>query len=116
MPTGGRPGRPSASGAAALGPRQCRHLAALVAELGSSWSVELHDDTPGGATIVIQPADTDDPLDLAIFVHAAGSSFHLHELCGDSFRKIGENLSWADVLRAVRITLLAEMPIPPMLH
>jgi hypothetical protein len=49
--------RPPASCVAALGPRQCEHLAAVVAELGMTWSVELHDEAPGDATIIIVWAD-----------------------------------------------------------
>ena len=108
--------RPSATRTPVLGPRQRQQLTALVAELGSTWSVELHDDTPGGATIVVQPVDVDDPLDLALFIHRAGSTFLLHELCGDTFRKIGAHLEWAEVVRAVRIRLLGVMPVPPTLH
>lgn len=108
--------RPAASCVAALGPRQCEHLAAVVAELGVTWSVELHDEAPGDATIIILPEDVDDPFDLALFVHSVGSTFHLDELCGDSFRKLGEHRAWADVLRAVRIRLLGTMQVPPTLH
>jgi hypothetical protein len=88
----------------------------VVAELGATWSVELHDDAPGDATIIILPEDDDDPFDLTLFVHSVGPSFHLDELCGDTFRKLGEHRAWADVLRAVRIRLLGLMPVPPTLH
>ena len=111
-----RRGRPAAGCVAALGPRQCEHLAAVVAELGVTWSVELHDDAPGDATIIILPEDIDDPLDLTLFVHSVGPTFHLDELCGDTFRRLGAHRAWADVLRAVRIRLLGLMPVPPTLH
>jgi hypothetical protein len=109
-------GRPPASRVVALGPRQCQHLAAVVAELGVTWSVELHDDAPGDATIIILSDDLDDPFDLTLFVHGVGSSFHLDELCGDTFRRLGEHRVWADVLRAVRIRLLGMIPVSPTLH
>jgi hypothetical protein len=89
-----------------LGPTQCQHVAAVVAGLGPNWSVKLHDDIPGNATIVILPMDLDDPFSLALFVHRAGSCYHLDELCGDAYRKFGEYRGWADVLRAVRGRLL----------
>jgi hypothetical protein len=111
-----RQGRPSAGLGAALGPRQCQHLAAVVAELGSSWSVELHDDAPGGATIMVLPVDVDDPFGVALFVHNVGSAFHVDELCGDNFRKLCELPVWTDVVRAVRIRLLGAMPVPLTLH
>jgi hypothetical protein len=88
----------------------------VVAELGMTWSVELHDEAPGDATIIILPEDIDDPLDLTLFVHSIGPTFHLDELCGDTFRKLGEHRAWAEVLRAVRIRLLGLMPVPPTLH
>jgi len=99
-----------------LGPTQCQHVAAVVAGLGPNWSVKLHDDIPSDATIVILPVDLDDPFGLALFVHRAGSTFHLDELCGDAYCKFGEYRGWADVLRAVRSRLLGEMPFPPTLH
>lgn len=110
------PGRSPASRPAALGPRQCEHLAALVAELGATWSVELHDDTPGDATIIILPEDDDGSLDPTLFVHSVGPAFHLDELCGDTFRRLGEHRAWAEILRAVRIRLLGMMPVSPTLH
>jgi hypothetical protein len=99
-----------------LGPRQCEHLAAVVAELGPNWSVELHDDIPGRATIVILPADLDEVIGPTLVIHADETAFHLEELDADAFRRLGKHLVWTDVLRAVRIRLVWEMPFPPTRH
>jgi hypothetical protein len=115
-PIDGRRSCPSTGRAVSVGPRQCEQLAALVAEIASTWSVELHDDSPGGPTIIILPEDPDDPLDLALLVHGTGGTFQLDELCGESYRKLGERLAWAEVLRAVRIRLLGVMPVSPTRH
>ena len=88
----------------------------MVAEFGPIWSVELHDDAPGGTTIVIQLADPDDPSDLTLFVHAVGAMFHLDELCADRFRRLGGHPAWADLLHAVRVRLLGATPTPPTRH
>jgi len=88
----------------------------VLGELGATWSVEIHDDTPGDATIIILPEDVDDPSDLTLFVHSVGPIFHLNELCGETFRRLGEHRASADVLRAVRMRLLGLMPVPPTLH
>jgi hypothetical protein len=116
IPIDSRRSRPTEGCAVSVGPRQCEHLAAVVAEVASAWSVELHDDSPGAPTIIILPEDPDDPVDLALLVHGVGAAFQLDELCGESYRKLGEHLVWAEVLRAVRIRLLAVMPAPPTLH
>jgi hypothetical protein len=100
----------------ALGPRQCQHLAAVVAEFGPNWSVVLHDDIPGDAAILIMPMDLDDTFCPTLFVHRAGSTFHLEELGADTFRKLGEYRAWADVIFAVRSRLLGETPCPATLH
>jgi hypothetical protein len=106
----------SAHHAVALGLEQCQDVAVVVAELGPTWSVELHDAAPGGATIIIQPVDPDGPDDPTLFVHSVGSVFHLDELCGDQFRQLGEHREWAGLLRAVLLRLVGEIPAPPMRH
>jgi len=99
-----------------LGPGQCEHLAAVVAAVGANWSVELHDDVPGQATIVILPEDRDAAIGPTLIVHADASAFHLEELDGGAYRKLGDHLAWPDVLRAVRIRLAWEMPCPTARH
>jgi hypothetical protein len=111
-----RRSQPPTSHPTPLEPRQCEHLAAVVAELGPNWSVELHDDIPGKETIVILPDDPDEAIGPTLIIHADESAFHLEELDGDAFRKLGEHLVWADVLRAVRIRLVWEMPFPTTRH
>src|SRR5208337_3883056 len=105
-----RRSQPPTSRPKPLEPGQCEHLAAVVAELGPNWSVELHDDIPGKATIVILPADLDAAIGPTLIIHADESAFHLEELDRDAYRKLGEHPVWADVLRAVRIRLMWEMP------
>lgn len=105
-----------ASGSATLRAKQCQHLAAVVAELRPDWSVELHHDVLGKPMIVVMPDDLDDPVGSTLVVRSAGEVFHFEELCGDTYRKLGEHWRWPDVLRAVRTRLLWEMPFPPMLH
>ena len=99
-----------------LGPAQRRHLAAVVGELGPQWSVELHDDIPGKAAIVILPEVPDAATGPTLVVHADKSAFHLEELHGYAYRKLGKHPVWNDILRAVRIRLLWEVPFPPTRH
>src|ERR1700678_2590089 len=105
-----------ASGAATLGADQCQHLAAVVAELWPDWTVELHRDMHGKPLIVILPDDLDNDVDPTIVVRRDAAVFHLEELSGDTYRKLGEHWLWSDVLRAVRTRLIWEMPFPPTLH
>jgi hypothetical protein len=107
---------PAASGPEPLGPGQCEHLASVVAGLGPTWSVELHYDVLGQATIVVLPEDLDDAIGPTLIIHAGQSAFHLEELCGEAYRKLGEHLAWADVLRAVRVRLTWEMACSATLH
>ena len=99
-----------------LGQGQRRHLAAVVAELGPNWSVELHDDIPGKAAIVILPEDLAEAIGPTLIVHADELAFHLDELHGRAYRKLGRHLVWEDVLRAIRIRLIWEMSFPPTRH
>ncbi len=107
--------QPPISRPAPLGPEQCRHLAAVVAELAPDWSVDLHHDVLGNATIVILPDGADDANGPSLFVHREGAAFHLEELRWGAYRKLGEYPAWGDVLRAVRIRLVWEMPFPTTL-
>jgi len=111
-----RGGKSPASRPEPLGPGRHRHVAAVVAELGPSWSVELHHDIHGKATIVILPADLDAESGPTLIIDAGEAAFHLDELDGDACRRLGEHLVWADLLRAVRIKLVWEMPFPPTRH
>ncbi len=104
--------QPPACSPRSLGPRQCQHLAAVVAELVPDWSVNLRHDILGNATIVILPDDLDDSIGPALFVHGEGSTFHLEELRWGAYRKLDEYRTWDEVLRAVRIRLIWEMPFP----
>ncbi len=110
-----RPSVPTASGPEPLGPWQCRHIAAVVAELVPDWSVELHHDIFGNLTIVILPKDLDDDNGPTLFVHREGSTYQLEELRWGGYRKLDDYREWADVLRAVRIRLIWEMPYPTTL-
>jgi len=98
-----------------LGPSECQHLAALVAELAPDGSVELRHDVFGSPTIVILPEDLDDANGPTLFVHRDGAVFHLEELRWGTYRKVDEFATWADVLRAVRIRLVWEAPFPTRL-
>jgi hypothetical protein len=102
----------ASSRAAALGPMQCQHLAAVVAELRPEWSVELHHDVLGKPVIVILPDDLNDPIDPTLSVHRDDAAFHLEELSGDTYRKLGKHRGWDDVLRAVRIRLIWDTQLP----
>ena len=103
-------------GSATLRAQQCQHVAAVVAELRPDWSVELHDNPHGKTLIVILPDDLDNDVDPTIVVRGDDAVFHVEELCGDTYRKLGEHWLWVDVLRAVRSRLIWEMPFPPTLH
>lgn len=111
-----RRSQPPTSRPAPLGPGQREHLAAVVAALGPTWSVELHDDVPGEATIVILPDDLDLAIGPTLVIHADASAFRLEELDGDTCRKLGDHQAWADVLRAVRIRLAWETSFLTTLH
>jgi hypothetical protein len=104
------------SRAASLGPTQCQHLAAVVAELRPEWSVELHHDVLGKPVIVILPDDLNDPIDPTLSVHRDDAAFHLEELSGDTYRKLGKHRGWDDVLRAVRIRLIWDTQLPTQVH
>jgi hypothetical protein len=105
-----------ASHSATLGAKQCQNLATLVAELMSDWSVELHYDVLGKPIIIILPDDLDDPAGATLVVREDEAVIHLEEFCEDTYRKLGEHRVWADVLRAIRIRLIWEMPIPRQFH
>jgi len=112
----GRRSQAPTNGSATLGAKQCQHLAAVVAELRPDWSVELHYDVLGRPFIIILSDDLDDPVDVTLVVRRDDTPFRLEELCGDTYRKLGDCGLWVDVLRAVRMRLIREMPFPPTLH
>ena len=99
-----------------LGREQCDHLAAAVAELIPDWSVELHLDVLREPMIVILAENFDDDIGPTLVVYRDETTFHLEELCWDSYRKLGDYPAWADLVRAVRIRLNWEMPFPTTLH
>ena len=99
-----------------LRPDQWRHLTAAISELVPAWSVELHYDDPDNACIVIMPEGADDALGPTLLVHTEASTFHLDEMRWDRFRKLSEHRGWADVLRAVQIRVIWEMPFPKTLQ
>ncbi len=99
-----------------LGPEQCNRVAAAVVELLPDWSVELHHDELREPMIVIQPENLDDAIGPTLVVYRDETAFHLEELRWDTYRKLGDYRVWADVLRAVRVRLFWEMPLPPTLH
>jgi hypothetical protein len=107
--------QPHASSRPRLGPGQCGQLAAIVAELLPGCSAELHHDASGNATIVILPEHLDKARGPVLFVRSNGSMFHLEELRWGTCRKLDDYTAWADVLRAVRIRLVWEMPFPTTL-
>ena len=84
--------------------------------LTPDWSVELHYCAVGEPLIVILPDDLDDPAGSSIIVRRDEEIFHLEELCGDTYRKLGEHRRWPDVLRAVRARLIWDLPFPPARH
>lgn len=86
--------------------RQYHNLAAGLAGLVLNWSVDLHYDEHGKATIIIMPDDLDDAIFPTLIVRSDASAFHIEELCGDDYRELGEYQVWSDVLRAVRIRLI----------
>jgi hypothetical protein len=88
----------------------------MIAPLTRDWSVELHRDEFGAASIVIMPDDAGDAIHPTLIVHAAGSGFHLDELGEDTFRKLGEHPTWTDLLRAVRLRLAWDMPFAATRH
>ncbi|HVC59972.1 MAG TPA: hypothetical protein VND19_06365 [Acetobacteraceae bacterium] len=119
MPTGRLDNRLSQLASYALEPfgsGRYQHLAAIIAESMSGWTADLHYDEDGKSAIVIMPEDPDDAIDPTLIVYASGSAFQLDELHGDAYRRLGEYLSWADVLRAVRIKLIWRGPFPITLH
>ena len=99
-----------------LGREQCENLLTAIADLGPDWSVELHRDELGDTAIVIQSEDLDDGAFLSLVVRSCDAAFHLDELRGDAYHKLGEYRVWADALRAVRFRMILEMPVSTMLH
>jgi hypothetical protein len=100
----------------ALGQEQCNHLTALIAELAPDWSVELHLDVLREPMIVILPETLDDAIGPTLVVYRDETAFHLEELRGDAYRKLGDYRVWSDVLRVVWLRLFREMPFAPTLH
>jgi hypothetical protein len=99
-----------------LGQAQCNHLTAVIAELASDWSVELHLDVLRKPMIVILPETLDDAIGPTLVVYRDETAFHLEELRWDAYRKLGDYREWTDVLRAVWLRLFWEMPFAPTLH
>ena len=99
-----------------LGREQCSHLTAVIAELVSDWSVELHLDALRNPMIVILPKALDDAIGPTLVVHRDAAAFHLEELRWDACRKLGDYRAWTDVLRAVWLRLFWEMPDAPTRH
>jgi hypothetical protein len=99
-----------------LGREQCQNLLTAIADLGPDWSVELHRDELGNTAIVIQSEDLDDGAFPSLVVRSSDSAFHLEELRGDEYHKLGDYRVWADALRAVRFRMILEMPVSTMLH
>jgi hypothetical protein len=99
-----------------LGREQCSHLTAVIAELVSDWSVELHLDMLRKPMIVILPENLDDVIGPTLVVYGNETAFHLEELHWDTYRKLGEYREWTDVLRAVWLRVFWEMPFAPTLH
>ncbi len=106
----------AANTSATLRAKQCEQLSAVIAELTPDWSAELHYCALGEPLIVILPDDLDDPAGTSIIVRRDDAMFHLEELYGDTYRKLGEHRRWPDVLRAVRARLIWDMPFPATLH
>jgi len=84
----------------------------VVAELAPDWLVELQYDVLGQAIIVILPENLDGAIGPTLFVRVDEPAFHLEERSRDAYRKLGEYRAWDEVLRAVRIRLIWEMPFP----
>jgi hypothetical protein len=99
-----------------LGQKQCKHLIAVIAELVSDWSVELHLDVLRTPMIVILPETLDDAIGPTLVVYRDETAFHLEELRWDASRKLGDYRAWEDVLRAVCLRLFWQMPNAPTLH
>lgn len=98
-------------------PPRGQYLAAMIAALAPEWSVELHCDTNGEAAVIIMPADLDDDDSLpTLIIRTDEPAFHLEELWGDGYRKLGEFRTWADVIRSVQIRLAWKTPYPQTLH
>jgi hypothetical protein len=106
-----------AFGSEPLGEERCKNLATAIADLRPGRSVELYDDEPGKAAVIILP---DAPDDAVLFpflaIGSRDSSFWLEELCGTACRTLGEYWEWEEVVRAVRLRMLFEMPISMMVH
>jgi hypothetical protein len=99
-----------------LGSRRRAQLAAALAGCAPNWSVELHYAEDGEPAIVVMPDDPDDIVGPTLIVHNSGSAFNLDELCSDQYRRLGEDLAWGDIVRAVRIRLIWEESLPTTLH
>ncbi len=88
----------------------------MIAAFMPDWSVELHYDEQRKATIVMMPDDVDSANFPTLIVRGEASAFHLEELLGDAYQDLGEYRSWIDVVRAVRIRLMWDMPVSMTLH
>ena len=103
---------PPARGPMFLAPRQREHLAAVVAELVPDWVVELRYDVTGQAIIVILPENPDGAIGPTLIVRVDEPTFHLEERRRNADRILGEYRTWDEVLRAIRIRIIWEMPYP----
>jgi len=103
---------PPAGRAMSLGPRQREHIAAVVAELVPDWVVELQYDVLGRTVIVILPENAGGAIGPTLIVRVNEPTFHLEERRPNAGRTLGEYRAWDEVLRAVRIRIIWEMPYP----
>ncbi len=100
-----------------LGEERCQNLLTTIAELAPGWSVEFYDDKSGKPAVIILPDDPDDAVAFPFLAIRAGeSTFLLEELRGTACQTLGEYREWAEVVRAVRLRMLFDMPISTMLH
>ncbi len=80
-----------------LGLDQCKHLTAVITELVSDWSVELHIDVLRRPMIVILPKHLDDAIGPTLVVYGDDTAFHLEELRWETYRNLGVYRVWTDV-------------------
>ncbi len=103
---------PPARSPMSLGPTQRQHLAAVVAELVPDWVVELQYDVLGQAFIVILTENPDGAIGPTLIVRSDEPIFHLEEWRRNAEPTLSEYRAWDEVLRAVRIRIIWEMPYP----
>jgi len=104
------------NGLNSLTPKHCIAVAAALGSAAPGWLVELHHDENGGAIIVIMPDEIDDDGLPTLVIRTKEGTFSLEELCGDAYWNLDEHPVWGNLLRAVQIRLLWEMPTSMTLH